>query len=113
MLRPRQVISPVTRQQRHQLFACKNHAIRRRRWVERLLLALLSQKSTVPQNLNAADQASFDEIMKRSGSSEVVVIVRPKAPGGQSEIITLDNASPELVHALEARQRGTQAPLTK
>jgi thiol-disulfide isomerase/thioredoxin len=70
-------------------------------------------KSNPKQNLNPADQASFDEIMKRSATSEIVVIVRPKTPGGQSEVITLDNASPDLVRALEARQRGAQAPLTK
>jgi hypothetical protein len=59
--------------------------------------------------LNSADQASFDEITKRSATSEIVIIVRPKTAGGQSEVITLDNASPELVHALEARQRAAQA----
>ncbi len=70
-------------------------------------------KTNTAQNLNPADQASFDEIMKRSATSEIVVIVRPKTPGGQSEVITLDNASPDLVHALEARQRGAQTPTTK
>jgi thiol-disulfide isomerase/thioredoxin len=70
-------------------------------------------KTNPAQNLNPADQASFDEIMKRSATSEIVVIVRPKTPGGQSEVITLDNASPDLVRALEARQRSPQQPLTK
>jgi hypothetical protein len=75
--------------------------------------ATVDTKASAAQNLSPADQASFDEIMKRSATSEIVVIVRPKTPGGQSEIITLDNASPDLVHALEARQRGAQTPVTK
>ena len=75
--------------------------------------AAADPKATVPQNLNPTDQASFDEIMKRTASSEVVIIVRPKTAGGQSEVITLDNASPELVHALEARKRDSQTPATK
>ena len=38
------------------------------------------------------------------------MIVRPKTPGGQSEVITLDNVSPEFVRALAERQRNPQAP---
>jgi hypothetical protein len=75
--------------------------------------ASAESKTNPAQNLNPADQASFDEIIKRSATSEIVVIVRPKTPGGQSEVITLDNASPDLVRALEARQRSPQQPLTK
>lgn len=75
--------------------------------------ATTDPKAIVPQNLNPTDQASFDEIMKRTASSEVLIVVRPKTAGGQSEIITLDNASPELVRALEARKRDSQSPATK
>jgi thiol-disulfide isomerase/thioredoxin len=75
--------------------------------------AIADSKGNPSQNLNPADQASFDEITKRSATSEIVIIVRPKTAGGQSEVITLDNASPELVHALEARQRAAQALPTK
>ncbi len=75
--------------------------------------AIAETKSPAPQNLSAAEQASFDEIMKRSTSAEVVVIVRPKSPGAESEIITIGDASPGFVHALEARQRDPQAPLRK
>jgi S1-C subfamily serine protease len=64
-----------------------------------------TSKSAVPQNLSDSEQAAYGEIMKRAETSEVVVIVRPKTPGGQSEVITLDNVSPEFVRALEARQR--------
>jgi S1-C subfamily serine protease len=58
-------------------------------------------------HLSADEQAAYGEIMQRATESEVVVIVRPKAPGGQSEVITLDSASPEFVKALLARQRPT------
>lgn len=68
---------------------------------------------TGPQNLNEAERAAWDEIMQRAATSEVVCIIRPKAPGGQSEVITLDNASPEFVRALEARQRASQAPVAR
>jgi hypothetical protein len=51
--------------------------------------------------------------MQRATTSEVVVIVRPKTPGGQSEVITLDNVSPEFIRALEAKQRSSQAPVAR
>ena len=70
-------------------------------------------KSNLPKGLNEADQSAFEEIMKRGVSSELVIIVRPKSPGGQSDIITLDNVSPDLVHALQAQRRDSQAPITK
>lgn len=66
-----------------------------------------ADKATLPQNLNASEQAALGEILNRASTSEVVVIVRPKAPGGQSEVITLDNVSPEFVKSLEAQRRPT------
>lgn len=65
----------------------------------------LVDKTAPPQNLNASEQAALGEILNRASTSEVVVIVRPKAPGGQSEVITLDNVSPEFVKALQAQRR--------
>lgn len=75
--------------------------------------AVADSKSTPSQNLSETEQAAFGEIMQRATTSEVVVIVRPKTPGGQSEVMTLDNVSPEFVRALEARQRSTQAPVAR
>ena len=66
-----------------------------------------------PQGLNPAEQAAWEEIAKRATQSEVIVIVRPKEAGGQSEVITLDNVSPALVKALASRQRDPQAPVTR
>lgn len=62
-------------------------------------------------SMSNSEQAAFGEIMNRTLTSEVVVIVRPKTPGGQSEVITLDNASPEFVKALAERRRAA-APAT-
>jgi thiol-disulfide isomerase/thioredoxin len=66
-----------------------------------------------PKGLNATEQAAWEEIMSRASSYEVVVIVRPKEPGGQSEIITLDSVSPAFAKALAERQRSPQAPVTR
>jgi S1-C subfamily serine protease len=66
-----------------------------------------------PDGLNQAEQAALEEIAKRAAQSEVIVIVRPKEPGAQSEVITLDNVSPEFVRALASRQRDPQAPVTR
>lgn len=66
-----------------------------------------------PAGLNPAEQAAWEEIVKRSSQSEVIIIVRPKEPGGESEVITLNNVSPEFVRAVAGRQRGPQAPQTR
>ncbi|MEN1678235.1 MAG: trypsin-like peptidase domain-containing protein [Planctomycetota bacterium] len=52
--------------------------------------------------LSTAERAAVGEIARRVAESEVVCVVRPKSPGGQSEVITLDSASPELVRLLLA-----------
>ena len=46
------------------------------------------------------EQAGLEEIAQRASESEVVVIVRPREPGGQSEVIRLDRVSPAFVDAL-------------
>jgi S1-C subfamily serine protease len=72
-----------------------------------------ASSQATPQNLSEQEQASFDEIMQRRVNSEVMIIVRPKTPGGQSEIIQLDDVSPDLVKALEARRRPAGSPAAK
>lgn len=67
----------------------------------------------LPQGLNQAEQAAWEEIVKRAGQSEVIIIVRPKEPGGQSEVITLDNVSPAFVRGLAGRQRDPQATVAR
>jgi S1-C subfamily serine protease len=59
--------------------------------------------------LNAIEQAALEEIMTRAVTAEVICIIRPKQPGGQSEVITLDNVSPEFIRELTERQRQPQS----
>jgi S1-C subfamily serine protease len=66
-----------------------------------------------PQGLNEAEQAAWEEIMTRASTAEVICIIRPKEPGGQSEVITLDEVSPEFVRALAARRRGAQESISR
>jgi S1-C subfamily serine protease len=69
--------------------------------------------SPPPNNLNANERAALGEIMSRAAEYEVLVIVRPKEPGGESEVFTLDRVSSEFVRALAERQRGPQAPAAR
>ncbi len=66
----------------------------------------------MPAGLSAAEQAAWEEIVSRAVESEVICIIRPKQPGGQSEVITLDNVSPAFVEALARRQRTGQTGTT-
>jgi len=50
--------------------------------------------------LNPVEQAAWDEIQRRGVDSEVICIIRPHSPDGKSEVITLDNASPDFVRKL-------------
>jgi S1-C subfamily serine protease len=58
--------------------------------------------------LNPIEQAALEEIMTRAASAEVICIIRPKEAGGQSEVITLDEVSPDFVRELTERQRKPQ-----
>jgi len=51
-------------------------------------------------SLSLSEQATFEELERRSKDSEVICIVRPKTAGGKSEVISLSNASPEFVRSL-------------
>jgi thiol-disulfide isomerase/thioredoxin len=66
-----------------------------------------------PAGLSAVEQAAWEEIMSRAAGAEVICIIRPKEPGGQSEVITLDDVSPEFVRALTARQKTAQPAVVR
>jgi S1-C subfamily serine protease len=72
----------------------------------------MASTDAAPRGLNELEQAALEEIMTRAQAAEVICIIRPKDPGGQSEVITLDDVSPEFVRALAERQRKPQ-PLTR
>ncbi|MDZ4656735.1 MAG: trypsin-like peptidase domain-containing protein [Bythopirellula sp.] len=52
------------------------------------------------QSLSTSEQAALEEIQNRGLKSEVICIIRPHDPGGKSEVITLNNVSPEFVNSL-------------
>jgi thiol-disulfide isomerase/thioredoxin len=62
-------------------------------------------------DLSPTEQAAWEEISARAATSEVICIIRPKQPGGQSEVITLGDVSPEFVRALANLQRDSQTGL--
>ena len=71
-------------------------------------LAVSSQSPASPPALSPAEQAALQEIAARGADSEVICIIRPKTPGGKSEVITLQNVSPDFVRALtESNQNST------
>ncbi|MBA3484981.1 MAG: trypsin-like peptidase domain-containing protein [Pirellulales bacterium] len=59
--------------------------------------------------LSPQDQAVLDEINRRGADSEVICIIRPREPGGRSDVIKIDRASPALVQALSSRSEQTPA----
>ncbi len=52
------------------------------------------------QSLSTSEQAALEEIQNRGLKSEVICIIRPHDPSGKSEVITLNNVSPEFVDSL-------------
>lgn len=50
--------------------------------------------------LTTPERATLSEIVARGQRSEVVVLIRPDSPGGRTEVLTLDAASPEFVATL-------------
>jgi S1-C subfamily serine protease len=60
-----------------------------------------SNKASGSRPLSVTEQAALEEIMARASTAEVMCIIRPKDPGGQSEVIQLDSVSPEFVRALK------------
>jgi S1-C subfamily serine protease len=64
-------------------------------------------------SLSKTEEAALTEIMKRAVSSEVIVIVRPKDAGGESEVIHLDSVSPDFIRELANRKREAQAAVPR
>jgi hypothetical protein len=57
-----------------------------------------------PAAMSSVERAALSEIATRAADSEVVLVIRPKSPGGKSEILTLDSVSPQFLQALQAMQ---------
>jgi hypothetical protein len=72
--------------------------------------AAFSNTAATAPPLAPVERAALEEIMRRAADSEVVCIIRPRDPGGKSEVITLPCVSPEFVRALA--DRASAAPAT-
>ena len=73
----------------------------------------IETSATAPAGLKPVEQAALEEIMRRTTDSEVVCIIRPHDPSGQSEVITLQHVSPEFVRSLAARSGTAPATLSR
>jgi thiol-disulfide isomerase/thioredoxin len=58
-----------------------------------------------PSTLAPEERAAIQEIGRRAGNSEVIVIIRPHDAAAPSDVIKLKTASPEFVQTLEAAAR--------
>jgi len=61
---------------------------------------LVSAKTRAIAALPPSEQAALEEIRRRGANSEVICIIRSHDPGGKSEVITINHASPAFVRAL-------------
>ncbi len=68
---------------------------------------------TPPETLNEAERAAWEEIVERAGKYEVVVIIRPQEPGGESEVITLNGVSPHFAKGLAELNSAPQGNLKR
>ncbi len=80
--------------------------------VERLPNELASVAADPSQSLSASEHAALEEIQRRGLKSEVICIIRPHDPEGKSEVITLNNASPEFVNSLVQPPGSPHSPAT-
>ncbi|MCH2595071.1 MAG: hypothetical protein MKZ95_04585, partial [Pirellulales bacterium] len=56
--------------------------------------------ASLAKSLSPGEQAALEEIQRRGVNSEVICIIRPHSLDGKSEVITLNNASPDFVRQL-------------
>jgi thiol-disulfide isomerase/thioredoxin len=58
--------------------------------------------ASAQSSLTAEERAALEEISDRSRGGEVIVIIRPQAPGDRCEILSLENPSQEFIGQLSA-----------
>jgi thiol-disulfide isomerase/thioredoxin len=58
--------------------------------------------ATAFAGLTPQEQATLEEIARRSGGSEVICIISPRSPNGRSDVIKLSGVSPAFIRALAA-----------
>jgi S1-C subfamily serine protease len=67
--------------------------------------------TAVPEGLDDAEAATWEHVVPRAVDCEVVIIVRPA--GGESEMFTLDGASPAFVRAMAELKRKDKQTVTR
>ncbi|BBO31115.1 trypsin-like peptidase domain-containing protein [Lacipirellula parvula] len=60
-------------------------------------------------SLSTDERAAIQEMGRRGGDSEVIMIIRRKDGSGQSEILTLDSASPEFIRTVQQSKQPSSA----
>jgi thiol-disulfide isomerase/thioredoxin len=65
--------------------------------------------AAVGQNLSPNEHAALEEIVSRAAKRTVTCIIQPETPGGEVEVITIENVSDEFVRALANRQKAGTA----
>ena len=63
---------------------------------------LFRAQDRVSPGMNPVERATLEEIVRRGSTSEVVLVIRSNEPGGKTEVMTLDSASPAMVEALRS-----------
>jgi hypothetical protein len=64
--------------------------------------AATTSAAALAGSLTEEEQATLEEIARRSGGSEIICIIQPHTPDGRSDVIKLSGVSPAFVRALAA-----------
>ncbi len=80
--------------------------------IDRLPNEFAGAANTSPKLLSTSEQAALEEIQRRGLKSEVICIIRAHDPEGKSEVITLNNVSPEFVNSLAHPPAPVRSPAT-
>lgn len=80
--------------------------------IDRLPNEFAGAANTSPKTLSTSEQAALEEIQRRGLKSEVICIIRAHDPEGKSEVITLNNVSPEFVNSLAHPPAPVRSPAT-
>jgi hypothetical protein len=62
--------------------------------------ATATSAAALAGSLTAEEQATLEEIARRSGGAEVICIIQPRTPDGRSDVIKLSGVSPAFVRAM-------------
>ncbi|HEX6962744.1 MAG TPA: trypsin-like peptidase domain-containing protein [Lacipirellula sp.] len=63
-------------------------------------VAAPAESNAADDSLSPQDRAMLEELNRRGADAEVICIISPREPGGRSQVIKLDRASPAFVQAL-------------